>query len=96
DINYLTGLLDARPTMYLDEIQDMLWDTRGVDVALATLSRALKRIALVNKTVTAEALERNEMLRATWQAVHGDIPMEYFVWLDESSVDNRTHQRTSG
>ena len=41
-------------------------------------------------------MERNELLRATWQAAYGEIPAEYFVWLDESSVDNRTNQRTSG
>ena len=36
------------------------------------------------------------MLRATWQAEYGDIPAEYFVWLDESSVDDKTNQRTGG
>jgi len=41
-------------------------------------------------------MERNELLRATWQAEHGDIPAEYFVWLDESSVDDRTNQRPNG
>ncbi|KAJ7903004.1 hypothetical protein B0H13DRAFT_1547304, partial [Mycena leptocephala] len=88
--------LDANPNMYLDELQDKLWENREVDVTLSTLSRALKQIAIMNKTVTAEAIQRDEMLRATWQGVHGDTPMEYFVWLDESSVDNHTHQRTSG
>ncbi|KAF7341824.1 Transposase domain-containing protein [Mycena sanguinolenta] len=96
DISYLSSVLDANPTLYLDEIQELLWENREVDVTLSTLSRALKQIAIMNKFVTREAVERDEMLRATWQAVHGDIPMEYFVWLDESSVDNRTHQRTSG
>jgi|SRR5882762_7888780 len=31
-----------------------------------------------------------------WQAEYGDIPAEYFVWLDESSVDDRTDQRNQG
>ncbi|KAJ6481125.1 hypothetical protein C8R45DRAFT_754455, partial [Mycena sanguinolenta] len=84
--------LEANPTLYLDELQEMLWENREVDVTLSTLSCALKRIAVMNKAVTVKAVERDEILRATWQAVHGDIPMEYFVWLDESSVDNRTHQ----
>lgn len=46
--------------------------------------------------MTSEAVERNELLRATWQAAYGDIPAEYCVWLDESSVDDRTNQRTRG
>jgi hypothetical protein len=46
--------------------------------------------------VSNAALERNELLRAIWQAEYGDIPAECFVWLDESSVDDKTNQRLSG
>ena len=28
----------------------------------------------------------------TWQAEYGNIPAEYFVWLDEASVDDQTNQ----
>ncbi|KAJ7861531.1 hypothetical protein B0H14DRAFT_527429 [Mycena olivaceomarginata] len=79
DIDYLSALLDATPTLYLHELQAKLWDARAVDVSIPTLSRAIRRLAITNK-----------------KAVHGDIPMEYCVWLDEASVDNRTHQRTRG
>ncbi|KAJ7484965.1 hypothetical protein B0H11DRAFT_1685311, partial [Mycena galericulata] len=96
DLDYLSGLLDANPTWYLDELQEKLYDSRGVDVSIATLSRTIRRLAIMKKKVAPEAIERNELLRATWQAVNGDIPMEYFVWLDEASVDARTHQRSSG
>ncbi|KAI8996316.1 hypothetical protein BD414DRAFT_375803, partial [Trametes punicea] len=30
DINYLTALLQANPTLYLDELQGQLWEARGV------------------------------------------------------------------
>jgi transposase len=96
DLDYLSALLDATPTLYLDELQQKLWDARAVDVSIPTLSRAIRRLAITNKKVVPEAVERNELLRATWQAAHGDVPMEYCVWLDEASVDNRTHQRTRG
>ena len=42
------------------------------------------------------AAERNELLRATWIAAYGHIPKEYFVFLDESSVDDITGQRRKG
>ncbi|KAJ7677221.1 hypothetical protein B0H17DRAFT_871120, partial [Mycena rosella] len=96
DIDYLSALLDANPSLYLDELQEQLADVRQVNVSIPTLSRAIQRLAITKKQVAPEAIERNELLRATWQAAHGDIPMEYFVWLDEASVDNRTHQRTTG
>jgi hypothetical protein len=41
-------------------------------------------------------MERNELLCATWQAEYGDIPADYFVWLDKLSVDNCTNQHTHG
>ena len=32
----------------------------------------------------------------TWQAEYGNIPAEYFVWLDEASVDDQTNQCRDG
>jgi transposase len=96
DTTYITSILQARPVLYLDEVQTALLEVRNVDVCLATISRTLQRLAITNKQVAPEAVERNELLRATWQAAYGDIPAEYCIWLDESSVDNRTNQRTRG
>lgn len=84
DMNYISSIMAANPVLYLDEVQDSLAAVRGVDVSLATVSRALHRLALSNKSVATAALERNELLRATWQAEHGDIPMDYCVWLDST------------
>lgn len=96
DTSYLHSLLRADPTLYLDELQERLYQARDVDVSIATLSRALRRLALSHKSTATAALERNEQLRAAWQARYGDIPMEYYVWLDESSVDDQTNQRRGG
>jgi hypothetical protein len=96
DMNYIASLLDANPALYLDEIHDRLLQYRNVDVSQSTLSRAMHRMALSHKKVSPEALERNELLRATWQAAHAEIPADYIVWLDESSVDNRTNHRKRG
>ena len=54
------------------------------------------KLALSRKQVSPDAAERNELLRATWQAAYADIPADYIVWLDESSVDDRTNQRQMG
>ena len=53
-------------------------------------------MALTHKHVASEALERNELLCATWQAAYADIPAEYCIWIDEASVDDITNQRTTG
>ncbi|KAJ8580170.1 hypothetical protein M405DRAFT_695166, partial [Rhizopogon salebrosus TDB-379] len=96
DLGYLRSILQANPALYLDELQEKLQFYRDVDVSIATISRALRGMALTHKKQAKQAAERNELLRATWQAQYGDIPAEYFVWLDESSVDNKTNQRTEG
>ena len=67
-----------------------------VDVSIETISQALRGLALTHKEQANKAAEWNEMLRATWQAEYGDVPAEYFVWLDESSVDDKTNQHTGG
>jgi len=92
DINYIISLIEARPKTFLDDVQENLRHHHSQEVSLSTLSRTLHRIQITHKKVTTEALERNELLRATWQAEYGDIPAEYCVWLDESSVDNLVHQ----
>jgi hypothetical protein len=96
DTNYISSLIQARPKIFLDEIQEELSRFRGVDVSLATLSHTLHRIAISQKKVSSAAAERNELLRATWQGAYGHLPAEYFLWLDEASVDDLTNQRKSG
>ena len=80
DLNYLISLLEARPKIYLDELQEELFTARDVDVSIPTISCALRQWEMSNKTVASAALERNELLRATWQAEYGDIPAEYCIW----------------
>jgi transposase len=96
DVENIHTLLQANPALYLDELQEQLLSARDTDVSLATPSRAIRQLAMTHKRVSKTAAERNELLRATWQAEYGDIPAEYFVWLDESSVDDRTNQRNNG
>ncbi|KAF9538411.1 hypothetical protein CPC08DRAFT_605746, partial [Agrocybe pediades] len=96
DVAYIVALIEAKPKSYLDELQEQLFQYRNVDISLPTLWRALRHWEFTNKQVASAALERNELLRATWQAEYGDIPGEFCVWLDEASVDDKTNQRRSG
>lgn len=95
-INYISSLIQANPTLYLDEIQHDLEAALDVNVSLSTIYRTLVRIAISNKKISKEAAERDELLRATWMAVNGITPLEYMVWLDEASVDDCTNLRSNG
>ena len=41
DDNYIRSLIEERPTIYLDEIQEKLVTEHGVNISLATISRTL-------------------------------------------------------
>lgn len=96
DMNYIYSILEANPGLYVDEIQQLLFEVWNAEVSVATVSRALRRLAITHKHVAKEALERDELVRATWIAQYGDIPIESCIWLDESSVDDRTNQQRHG
>ncbi|EUC54487.1 transposase, putative [Rhizoctonia solani AG-3 Rhs1AP] len=93
---FIRGLIAARPTIYLDEIQLALEERRHVYVSLSTISTTLARLDLSRKTVSRKAYERDELLRAAWQVKWGDYPAHMFVWLDESAVNNATSLRPYG
>ena len=67
-MGYIHSILEANPGLYIDEIQERLFDARDVDVSIATICRALKSLAISHKKDTKEALERDEMVWATWIA----------------------------
>jgi hypothetical protein len=96
DLNYLSSILDVNPCLYLDELQSRLATDQDVNVSISTIFHAVQSLALSRKHVLKAALERNKLLCATWQAEYSDIPADYFVWLDESSVDDHTNQHTHG
>ena len=81
NINYIISLIEARPKIFLDEVQENLRHHCSREVSLSTLSHTLHRIQITHKKVTTEALERNELLRATWQAEYGDIG-----WMNQVST----------
>lgn len=96
DMDYLASLLAARPAIFLDEIQEELKVHLDLDVSLSTISRALVSIAVTRKGVSKEAAERDEMLRAIWQAEIGMHNNNRLVFIDEAGVDDHTNNRRMG
>ncbi|PPQ90786.1 hypothetical protein CVT25_010287 [Psilocybe cyanescens] len=88
--------LERDPVIYLDEVHVRLIQYCNINVSLSTISHTLHKLALSWKQVSPAAAERNELLHATWQAAYAEIPADYIVWLDESSVDDHTNQQQMG
>jgi transposase len=96
DLNYLEAVLRAEPGLFLDELQDKLRAVRDIEVSIATLSRTLSRLAITHKSISKEAAERNEHLRATWQIAMAQYDPRQLVCIDEAGVDDQTFARTVG
>jgi len=69
DLNFIDSILFAEPGLYLDEIQDKLRTSRDVEISISTLSRTLSRLHMTNKCIAKEAIERDELLRATVRCI---------------------------
>ena len=97
DENFIHSLVKARPSIYLDEIQQELDSVCGVFVSLTTISRTLMRMQISKKSLSRQAAERNEELWTLWELelTQLDDP-DLFVFIDESAVDNKTVQRSQG
>jgi hypothetical protein len=87
---FIQSTLDANPSIYLDELQKQLHDTRDIEASIATLSRTLKSLEYSRKSLTEVSAERDEELRGVWEIAMSEYTNpEVFVFLDESSVDGK-------
>ena len=66
DLNFIDSVLAPEPSLYLDEIQEKLHIFRDIEVSISTISRTLSQMDHMYKGIAMEALEWNELLRATW------------------------------
>jgi len=48
----MIALLEHSPDLYLDEIQEQLFEMHDIDISLATITRTLKRLGYSNKKVS--------------------------------------------
>jgi transposase len=54
DMHYIHSILEANPTLYADEIQQQLFEVWDVEVSIATIFRALWRLAIAHKHVAKD------------------------------------------
>lgn len=98
DTKFIRSLIAQRPTIYLDELQSRLAETRHVEISISSLSRALRRLHYTRKAVSKRALERDIILRAAYMNRVGEIvpDPEMLMFTDESARDGRTSGRRMG
>jgi arginine repressor len=88
--DYIHTLIKARPSIYLDEIQEELLAKHGVHASLTTISQTLTQMRCSKKSLSQRAMECNEELRTLWELEVAELDdSNLFVFIDESAVDNR-------
>ena len=95
DMAFIKSTLTANPSIYLDELQKRLYDTRDLDISIATLLCTLKSAQISWKSLTKASVERDEELCSMWEIAMAEYTNpDVFVSLDESAINNRTVQRS--
>jgi hypothetical protein len=89
--------LSDRPTAYLDEMQEFIYDEYdGLEVSIACIRRLLDREQWSWKKMQNQALERNAALQNTWRGIQKTWSADQLVFLDESGANERTGDRKYG
>ena len=95
--NYICNLVEVKPSIYLNEIQEKLATKHGVDISLVTILQTFTRMWYSKKSLSNRAKECNEELQTLWELEIAELDdPNFFVFVDESAVDNRTTQCSSG
>ena len=91
DEGYICALIRASPSIHLDEIQQELDSAHGVFASFSTISRTLARMQISKKSLSRNAVERNEELRTLWELELSQLrDSDLFVFIDGSAADNKT------
>lgn len=98
DEQYISSLIEHRPCLYLDEIQNALLKARGIRISLWLLHQTLRRLDISRKVVSVKALERNELLRSHYmlQMAHIAPRLDMLIFIDEAARNRRTSHRRYG
>jgi hypothetical protein len=93
DITYISGLLSANPTLYLDELQTRLSTTQNLHLLITTICCLLIHYQLTQKYLQKVAAEQDKELQGLWEADMAQYTdPDVFVALDESAIDDHTIQ----
>jgi transposase len=86
DREFISEILDADPTLYLDEMAQQLLEAKGVVISIATLAIEVRdRLAMTLKVARTVHPNQSAELRANFFQVIADIPSECLIFLGKSS-----------
>jgi transposase len=89
--------LEGRPSAYLEEMKDFLYDEFDVKISISGICRELYKMNYSRKVATKRAQEQSDPLRRVYLArVAQHYTADQIVALDESACNERTGDRKYG
>ena len=85
-----------KPTSYLHEVQDQLFEVTGVWVHSSTICRTIKEQGFTRKKVCRIATQQSEQLRIQFMAEISMYNPDMLVWIDETGSARRNSIRQYG
>ena len=92
----LLRLILENPGIYLQELQDELFDIFGVLVSVSTICRTLKYMGCTKQAMHRVAVQRSDALRAQFIAEISVYDPDMLIWIDETGCDRRHSSRRFG
>ena len=89
-------LLSNQPSIYLDEVQEELYNRTGTRVHNSTICRTMQHLGFSRKRLQRVALQCSDELRGQFMAEISQFDPMTFVWVDESGFNRRNTIRAYG
>ena len=89
-------LLLANPGIYLDELQQELYQSTGTWASISTIFRTIHRLDFTRKKLRHVALQQSDTKRAGFIEEMSYIGANMIVWLDETDSDRRNARTRYG
>ena len=86
----------ATPSIYLDELQQELFQSAGTWASISTIFRTIRRLGITRKRLRHVAMQRSDVSRAEFMEEMSYISASMIVWLDETGSDRRNERRKFG
>ena len=86
----------SRPELYLDELSDWLATVTGKRITVSAVSNYLILLGFTRRKPSILPYERDNYLRAKFTRLISQFRPKQFIFIDESSKDNRNANRYYG
>jgi transposase len=94
--DWVFEFLSDRPTAYLDEIQQALYDEFEVETSERSLHRLIEKRGWSRKATQLRATQQCEELRTAWRGRQSEWHIDDICFVDESAANERTGDRKWG